>query len=122
VGVAHVCCIAYTVYSSKGSILVVSHHFMFLVICRIGTVDCGCSSKSHLFCWKCLGDPHEPVSCEQWREWQDISNSMIAEAQKDSLSTDSKSAEKAANNLWLLQVGSVGRRLHCYKLLEVTKF
>ena len=29
-------------------------------------VDCG---NGHIFCWECLGDAHEPASCDNWKLW-----------------------------------------------------
>ena len=30
-------------------------------------VDCG---NKHTFCWECLGEAHEPASCNNWKLWQ----------------------------------------------------
>ncbi|CAC5423953.1 ANKIB1 [Mytilus coruscus] len=58
-------------------------------------VDCG---KGHLFCWECLGEAHEPASCENWKKWYN----KIAEIRPEELRTTEEETENAANCLWLV--------------------
>ena len=32
-------------------------------------VDCG---LGHFFCWACGAEPHDPCSCEVWRQWKEV--------------------------------------------------
>ncbi|CAH1249206.1 ANKIB1 [Branchiostoma lanceolatum] len=68
-------------------------------------VDCG---NGHFFCWECLGEVHEPSSCDQWKQWQQ----KITEIDPSTLSPGSHvpekktvvdtEAETTANCLWLV--------------------
>uniref|UniRef100_A0A3B4D7W6 Ankyrin repeat and IBR domain-containing protein 1 n=1 Tax=Pygocentrus nattereri TaxID=42514 RepID=A0A3B4D7W6_PYGNA len=58
-------------------------------------VDCG---KSHLFCWECLGEAHEPCDCQTWKMWLQ----KVSEMKPEELAGVSEAYEDAANCLWLL--------------------
>ncbi|XP_037076812.1 ankyrin repeat and IBR domain-containing protein 1-like [Pollicipes pollicipes] len=58
-------------------------------------VDCG---AGHFFCWECLGEPHAPVGCGRWAEWQQ----KVAEVRPDQLRATWADTEDAANALWLV--------------------
>ncbi|XP_002734676.1 ankyrin repeat and IBR domain-containing protein 1-like [Saccoglossus kowalevskii] len=59
------------------------------------SVDCG---QGHFFCWDCLGEAHEPCSCENLKKWHE----KIAEVKPEELSNTTKDSESAANFLWLV--------------------
>ncbi|XP_077997276.1 uncharacterized protein LOC144450510 [Glandiceps talaboti] len=59
------------------------------------SVDCG---NGHFYCWNCLGEAHEPCSCENLRVWHE----KIAEIKPEELTNTSKDSESAANILWLV--------------------
>ncbi|KAF0308204.1 Ankyrin repeat and IBR domain-containing protein 1 [Amphibalanus amphitrite] len=58
-------------------------------------VDCG---VGHFFCWECLGEPHPPVDCERWAQWQ----RKVAEVRPEQLRSTWVETEEAANSLWLV--------------------
>ncbi|XP_064646454.1 ankyrin repeat and IBR domain-containing protein 1-like isoform X2 [Lineus longissimus] len=58
-------------------------------------VDCG---NGHYFCWECLGDAHEPCSCEHWNKWFE----KIQEVKPEELTNTEEETEHAANYLWLV--------------------
>ncbi|XP_029104062.1 ankyrin repeat and IBR domain-containing protein 1-like isoform X2 [Scleropages formosus] len=62
---------------------------------RAPAVDCG---KSHLFCWECLGEAHEPCECQTWNMWLQ----KVSEMKPEELAGVSEAYEDAANCLWLL--------------------
>ncbi|KAL4616916.1 ankyrin repeat and IBR domain-containing protein 1-like isoform X2 [Arapaima gigas] len=57
-------------------------------------VDCG---KGHLFCWSCLGEAHEPCSCQTWKQWLQ----KVSEMNPEKLAGVNAAYEDAANLLWL---------------------
>uniref|UniRef100_A0A8C9TD97 Ankyrin repeat and IBR domain-containing protein 1 n=1 Tax=Scleropages formosus TaxID=113540 RepID=A0A8C9TD97_SCLFO len=57
-------------------------------------VDCG---KGHLFCWECLGEAHEPCTCQTWKQWLQ----KVSEMHPEKLAGVSAAYEDAANLLWL---------------------
>ncbi|XP_070570683.1 ankyrin repeat and IBR domain-containing protein 1-like isoform X2 [Ptychodera flava] len=59
------------------------------------SVDCG---TGHFFCWDCLGEAHEPCSCENLKIWHE----KITEIKPEELSNTTKDSESAANFLWLV--------------------
>ncbi|KAL8591046.1 hypothetical protein ACOMHN_015669 [Nucella lapillus] len=59
------------------------------------SVDCG---AAHYFCWECIGEAHEPCSCENWVKWQ----KKIADIKPDILNGTEEETEMAANCLWLV--------------------
>ncbi|XP_033856457.3 ankyrin repeat and IBR domain-containing protein 1-like isoform X2 [Acipenser ruthenus] len=61
---------------------------------RAPAVDCG---KSHLFCWECLGEAHEPCDCQTWKMWLQ----KVSEMKPEELGVN-EAYEDAANCLWLL--------------------
>ncbi|XP_041104806.1 ankyrin repeat and IBR domain-containing protein 1-like isoform X2 [Polyodon spathula] len=61
---------------------------------RAPAVDCG---KSHLFCWECLGEAHEPCHCQTWKMWLQ----KVSEMKPEELGVN-EAYEDAANCLWLL--------------------
>ncbi|XP_041101385.1 ankyrin repeat and IBR domain-containing protein 1-like isoform X6 [Polyodon spathula] len=62
---------------------------------RAPAVDCG---KSHLFCWECLGEAHEPCDCQTWKMWLQ----KVSEMKPEELVGVNEAYEDAANCLWLL--------------------
>ncbi|KAJ8319887.1 hypothetical protein KUTeg_001474 [Tegillarca granosa] len=58
-------------------------------------VDCG---NGHYFCWDCIGEAHEPSSCENWKRW----HQKIAEVKPEELHGTDSDTESAANCLWLV--------------------
>ncbi|XP_074650800.1 ankyrin repeat and IBR domain-containing protein 1-like isoform X2 [Tubulanus polymorphus] len=58
-------------------------------------VDCG---NGHYFCWECLGEAHEPASCENWKLWFE----KAAEIKPEELNNTEVETELAANFLWLV--------------------
>lgn len=58
-------------------------------------VDCG---NGHYFCWECMGEAHEPCSCEQLRNWL----GEINEIKPEKLDGTEQECETAANCLWLV--------------------
>lgn len=58
-------------------------------------VDCG---NGHYFCWNCLGEAHEPCSCNNWKCW----HQKIAEVKPEQLTGTEVETEAAANCLWLV--------------------
>ncbi|CAG2212299.1 ANKIB1 [Mytilus edulis] len=71
-------------------------------------VDCG---KGHLFCWECLGEAHEPASCENWKKWynkiaeirpKNVSYLPCNKWGNNCLRTTEEETENAANCLWLV--------------------
>ncbi|XP_076461303.1 ankyrin repeat and IBR domain-containing protein 1-like [Babylonia areolata] len=59
------------------------------------SVDCG---AAHYFCWECIGEAHEPCSCENWVKWQ----KKISDIKPETLSGTEEETEMAANCLWLV--------------------
>lgn len=58
-------------------------------------VDCG---NGHYFCWNCLGEAHEPCSCDNWKRW----HQKISEIKPETLTGTEVETEAAANCLWLV--------------------
>ncbi|XP_014667038.1 PREDICTED: uncharacterized protein LOC106808723 [Priapulus caudatus] len=58
-------------------------------------VDCG---VGHFFCWECLGEAHEPCSCQDWVDWFQ----KISDVKPESLGGTTEETEQAANCLWLV--------------------
>eukprot|EP00472_Partenskyella_glossopodia_P011017 CAMPEP_0197538602 /NCGR_PEP_ID=MMETSP1318-20131121/60107_1 /TAXON_ID=552666 /ORGANISM="Partenskyella glossopodia, Strain RCC365" /LENGTH=404 /DNA_ID=CAMNT_0043097061 /DNA_START=218 /DNA_END=1432 /DNA_ORIENTATION=- len=55
--------------------------------------DCG---KGHFFCFACGGEPHDPCSCEEYRQWKnDLKEMSIG------LGQGSKNASAMATMLWI---------------------
>ncbi|XP_060599500.1 ankyrin repeat and IBR domain-containing protein 1-like [Ruditapes philippinarum] len=58
-------------------------------------VDCG---NGHYFCWECVGEAHEPCSCESLQKWM----SEIKDIRPETLHDTETETETAANCLWLV--------------------
>lgn len=54
--------------------------------------------EGHLFCWECLGEAHEPASCENWKKWYN----KIGEVKPEEIRSTEEETENAANCLWLV--------------------
>ena len=59
------------------------------------TVHCG---EEHYFCWDCLGEAHEPCTCEQWREWLEHVEVMMVKSE----GITAAEADNAASSKWLV--------------------
>ncbi|XP_045177754.2 ankyrin repeat and IBR domain-containing protein 1-like [Mercenaria mercenaria] len=58
-------------------------------------VDCG---NGHYFCWECVGEAHEPCSCESLQKWM----GEIKDIRPETLNGTETETETAANCLWLV--------------------
>ncbi|XP_061169604.1 ankyrin repeat and IBR domain-containing protein 1-like [Saccostrea echinata] len=58
-------------------------------------VDCG---NGHYYCWDCLGEAHEPSSCDNWTKWFQ----KIGEIRPEEMSGTEEETDAAANCLWLV--------------------
>ncbi|XP_056009769.1 ankyrin repeat and IBR domain-containing protein 1-like isoform X2 [Ostrea edulis] len=58
-------------------------------------VDCG---NGHYFCWDCLGEAHEPSSCDNWNKWFQ----KISEIKPEEMCGTEEETNTAANCLWLV--------------------
>ncbi|KAL4216921.1 Ankyrin repeat and IBR domain-containing protein 1 [Mactra antiquata] len=58
-------------------------------------VDCGIG---HYFCWECVGEAHEPCSCESLQKWL----AEVNEIKPEKLNGTEQETESAANCLWLV--------------------
>lgn len=58
-------------------------------------VDCG---NGHYYCWDCLGEAHEPSSCDNWTKWFQ----RIGEIRPEEIRGTEEDTNTAANCLWLV--------------------
>lgn len=64
-------------------------------VCVGQTVHCG---EEHYFCWDCLGEAHEPCTCERWKEWLEHMEVMKVTAGETTIAE----TEDAASSRWLV--------------------
>lgn len=61
------------------------------------SIECSCG---HYYCWTCLQEGHEPVSCQHWKQWFEKIRQM--QSKDGNLDELGEQEEISANNLWLL--------------------
>jgi ankyrin repeat and IBR domain-containing protein 1 len=61
------------------------------------SIECSCG---HYYCWTCLQEGHEPVNCQQWKQW--LEKIQLMQPRDSRLDELREKEETSANNLWLI--------------------